>query len=85
VVEGRLLDGASIAAQVREMPNASQIGQVTSQLPNALGVTSAASVKAGVDVLKTDQTIGQPLSLVTLGPASPDAMKVIEAAKAAAH
>jgi hypothetical protein len=36
-------------------------------------------------VLKTDQTIGQPLILVTMGPATPDATKVIEAATAAAH
>jgi phosphate transport system substrate-binding protein len=85
VVEGRLLGGASISAKVREMPNAPQIAQVAAQLPAAFGVTSAASVKPGVTVLKTDQTLGQPLILVTMGPATPDATKVIEAATAAAH
>jgi phosphate transport system substrate-binding protein len=85
VVEKRLLGGASIAAQVREIPNASQISQVAAQLPNAFGVAAAASVKPGVTVLATDESIGQPLSLITMGPPSADAMKVIEAATAAAH
>ncbi len=85
VVESHLLAGASISAKVREMPNAPQIAQVTAQLPTAFGVTSAASVKPGVTVLKTDQTIGQPLILVTMGAASADATKVIAAATAAAH
>jgi len=84
VVESRLLGGASIPAKVREMPNAPQIGQVTAQLPTAFGVTSAASVQGGVTILKTDQTLGQPLILITAGPASAEAAKVIEAAKAAA-
>jgi phosphate transport system substrate-binding protein len=85
VVESKLLDGTSIQAKVREMPNAPQIAQVLAQLPSAFGVTSIASVRPGVTILKTDQTLGQPLSLVTLGPASPDATKVIEAAMAATH
>jgi phosphate transport system substrate-binding protein len=84
VVERRLLDGATIPAQVREMPNAPQIAQVVAQLPAALGVTSAASLRPGVTVLKTDQTLGQPLILVTMGPASEDATKVIGAVTAAA-
>jgi phosphate transport system substrate-binding protein len=85
VVESRLLGSASIAAHVREMANAPQIAQVAAQLPTAFGVTSAASVRPDVTVLKTDQTIGQPLILVTIGPATPDATKVIEAATAAAR
>jgi len=85
VVESRLLGGASIPAQVREMPNAAQIAQVAAQLPTAFGVTSAASLRPGVTVLKTDQTLGQPLILVTMGPATPDATKVIEAATEAAR
>jgi phosphate transport system substrate-binding protein len=85
VVESKLLGGVSIPAKVREMPNAPQIAKVAAQMPMAFGVTSAASVQDGVTVLTTDQTLGQPLSLVTLGPASPDATKVIEAATAAAH
>ena len=85
VVESKLLGGASIPAKVREMPNAPQIAQVAAQMPMAFGVTSAASVRSGVTVLQTDQTLGQPLSLVTLGPATADATKVIEAATAAAR
>jgi phosphate transport system substrate-binding protein len=84
VVEARLLGGASIPAHVREMTNAPQIAQVTAQLPTAFGVTSAASVWPDNTVLTTDQSIGQPLSLVTMGPPSPDATKVIDAAIAAA-
>jgi phosphate transport system substrate-binding protein len=85
VVESRLLNGATISAPVREMPNAPQIAQVAAQLPMAFGVTSAASVRPGVTILKTDHTLGQPLSLVTMGPASAEATKVIEAATAAAR
>ena len=84
-VESNLLGGASIPVTVKVMPNAPQIAQVAAQLPTALGVTSAASVNGQVTVLTTDKTLGQPLSLVTLGAPSPDAAKVIEAATAAAH
>jgi phosphate transport system substrate-binding protein len=84
-VEGRLLGGASIVTQARELPNAPQIVQVAAQVPAAFGVASAASIRPGVTVLKTDEAIAQPLILVTMGPASPDATKVIAAATAAAH
>jgi phosphate transport system substrate-binding protein len=80
VVENRLLGGASLLAQARELPNAPQIAQVAAQLPTAFGVTSVASVRPGVTVLKTDQTIGQPMILVTMGEASADMAKVIKAA-----
>jgi phosphate transport system substrate-binding protein len=84
VVENRLLGGASIPAPVREMPNAPQIAQVAAQLPDAFGVTSAASVRGQVSVIETDQAVGQPLILVTIGPPSADQAKVIAAATAAA-
>jgi hypothetical protein len=41
-------------------------------------------VHGGVTVLKTDQTIGQPLILVTIGAPSAAATKVITAATAVA-
>jgi phosphate transport system substrate-binding protein len=82
VVENQLLGGASVVAGGKELPNAPQIGQVTAQLPTAFGVMSAASVRPGVTVVKTDKTVGQPLILVTMGPPSADAAKIIEAAKA---
>jgi len=86
MVESRLFGGASILAQATEMPSAPLVGQATAQLPMAFGVTLAAAVPAGVTVLKTDQAIGQPLILVTMGAASPGATKVIAAATAvAAH
>jgi phosphate transport system substrate-binding protein len=81
--EGKLLGGASIKGQLREVPNAPQIGQVVAQLPPALGVMATASAGSGVSALKTDQTVGQPLILVTMGDPAPDAAKVITAAKAA--
>jgi phosphate transport system substrate-binding protein len=82
--EGKLLGGASIKAQLREVPNATQIGQVVAQLAPAIGVMAKASVGAGVTVIQTDKTVGQPLFLVTMGEASADAVKVIAAATAAA-
>jgi phosphate transport system substrate-binding protein len=85
VVEGRLLAGASFLATARELPNAPQIVQVVGQLPNAFGVTAAGSLKAGVTALMTDETIGQPLILVTMGPASAGANRIIDAMKAVAE
>jgi phosphate transport system substrate-binding protein len=85
VVEARLLGGASLLAQARELSNAAQIVQVVSQLPAAIGVASAGSVRAGVIAVKTDKVIGQPLILVTVGVASAGAAKVIEAAKSVAE
>jgi phosphate transport system substrate-binding protein len=85
VVEKQLLDSASIHAQLREMINAPQIAQVVSQLPPALGVASAISLRSDVAVLKTDQLIGQPLVLVTTTTPSAQSAKVIEAATAAGH
>jgi phosphate transport system substrate-binding protein len=81
--EGKLLGGASIKGQLREVPNAPQIAQVVAQLPSALGVMAAVSAGSSVSVLKTDQSVGQPLILVTMGEPAPDAAKVIDAAKAA--
>jgi phosphate transport system substrate-binding protein len=84
MVEGQLLQGTPIA-QARELPTATQVVQVTGQMPAGLGLTAAASVRPGVTVLQTDRTLGQPLILVTMGPPSPDAMKLIAAATAAAQ
>jgi phosphate transport system substrate-binding protein len=81
VVEARLLGGSSLPAQTKEVPNAPQVAQVTSQLPNAFGVLASHAVRAGVIAVKTDQSVGQPLVLITIGPASPAATRVIEAAK----
>jgi phosphate transport system substrate-binding protein len=82
--EGKLLGGASIKAQLREVPNANQIGQVVAQMAPALGVIAKLSAGSAVSVLKTDKNVGQPLFLVTVGAADADAAKVIAAATAAA-
>jgi phosphate transport system substrate-binding protein len=82
VVEARLLGGASFPAKTRELPNAPQIAQVVAQLPAAFGVAPSTSITAGVTAVRTDDAIGQPLILVTMGAASPGAAKVIDAAKA---
>ena len=82
--EGQLLKGGLIKAQLREVSNANQIAQVVTQVPAALGVMASASLTPNVTRLQIDQTIGQPLILVTMGEPSADAAKVIEAAKSAA-
>lgn len=84
VVESRLLNGASLLPQTRQLPNAPQIVHVVAQLPAAFGITAAGAVTDGVHAVKTDAVIGQPLLLVTLGQATDDATKVIAAAKAVA-
>jgi phosphate transport system substrate-binding protein len=83
-VESHLLHGASLLPQTRELPNAPQIVHVVAQVPSAFGITAAGAVGDGVLAIKTDAVIGQPLILVTLGEATADATKVIDAAKAVA-
>lgn len=83
--EGKLLGGKLITAQIREVPNAPQVGQVVAQLPPAFGVLPANSAGSGVTVVQIDKPVGQSLFLVTLGDANADAAKVIAAATAAAR
>lgn len=82
LTEDQLLDGASISAQLREFPNATQVPTVTQQLPPALGISGAAAAKnAGARVLETDVAISQPLILVTIGEPAADAASLIAAAR----
>jgi len=83
MVEQDFLGGADIVAAKREMPNAPQAVQVVSQLPQAIGIISRASLTSSVAELKTDKDVVQPLILVTLGEPGPEVAKVIAAAKAA--
>ena len=83
MVEKEVLKGAAIAGAKRELPNATLITKIVSQLPNAFGVASIATVTSAVAEVTTDSKISQPLILVTKGDPSPTAKKVIMAAKSA--
>lgn len=84
MVEAELLNKKSISAPVkRELPNGTQIPKVTAQIPNALGVMSAALVDEKLKEVKTDSPIAQPLIFVTKGSPSEAVQSVIDAAKAA--
>lgn len=82
LVEDELLSKKSIsAATLKEVPNASQVGKIVSQVPTALGVSTPASAGDAVKTLTMDKPIEQPLYLVTKGDPSPEAAKLIAAAK----
>ena len=84
LVESELLDGASVSAELREFPNATQVPAVSLQLPNTFGIAGFdAASAAGAAVLNTDETISQPLILVTLGDPDDETKRVIEASRAA--
>jgi phosphate transport system substrate-binding protein len=83
MVEHGFLGGEDIAAAKREIPNAPQVAQIVSQLDQAIGIMSRASLSAGVAELKAEKDIVQPLILVTMGQPDGDVAKVIAAAKAA--
>ncbi|MDJ0823135.1 MAG: substrate-binding domain-containing protein [Paracoccaceae bacterium] len=86
LVESELLDGESIAADLREFPNATQVPTVVSQLPPGLGIAAkSAAAAANVVGIETESPVSQPLILVTLGEPSPEAQRVIDAARAAAQ
>lgn len=81
LVEDELLSKSSIAAKLKEVPNATQVGKIASQLPTAFGVASPTAAADGAKVLSTDKPIEQPLFLVTKGDPSPDVAKLIAAAR----
>lgn len=84
LVESKLLNGASIAGTVREFPNATQVPDVSLQLPPAFGIAGeAAAMAAGARIMQTDGTISQPLILVTVGAPDADISRLIKAARAA--
>ena len=83
LVESALLGGESVAAELREFPNATQVPAVSLQLPNVFGIAGYdAAEAAGASVVETDDVISQPPILVTLGEPDDDAKRVIEAARA---
>jgi len=84
MVEHELLNKGDVAANKREVPNATQIAKIVGQLDGALGIVGHATVTSEVVEVKSDKLIAQPLILVTNGAPSPEIAKVIAAAKAAA-
>jgi phosphate transport system substrate-binding protein len=81
MVESKLLNKGEIKATLREVPTAPQANKIAAQLPNALALTSTASITDKVVAIKTDAVIEQPLNLISLGEPSEKAAKIIEAAK----
>ena len=83
MVEKNVLKGGEIAAAKRELPNATQVVKVVSQVPQAIGIAASGSVTDAVHAIETDEQIVQPLLLISKGEPTPEAAKVIEAARAA--
>ncbi len=83
MAESAFLKGGDVAAQKRELPNATQVVKVVGQLDAAIGLAAKSSVTAEVTEIKAGKELVQPLILVTVGEPSPDVAKVIAAAKAA--
>ena len=81
MTEEKLLEGKSIAGAPRELPSATQVSKVASQLPNAFGIGVRAGADSTVALILTDQPIVQPLILVTKGDPTPEMAQVIAAAK----
>lgn len=80
LVESELVGGESISGSIREFPNATQIPQVTSQLPPAFGLAPLKSAGSNsVQIVETDEPISQPLILVTNGAVGGNVQAVIDA------
>jgi phosphate transport system substrate-binding protein len=77
-VEKGLLGGANIAANKRELVNASMISKIVAQMPEALGIMGAGSVTPAVHELKLDKSDVITLFYATKGDPSPAAKKLID-------
>jgi phosphate transport system substrate-binding protein len=82
-VEHDFLGGGDITAQKREIPNATEVVKLVSQIDNSLGIFSKISMTPGVAELDGGKKVVQPLIMLTMGDPTPDAAKVIAAAKVA--
>jgi phosphate transport system substrate-binding protein len=83
MTEKALLEGKSIVGSAKQIPNGTQIPKIVAQMPVAFGVAAAAAVGNKVREVSTDESIAQPLILVTRGEATPAQRAVIDAARAA--
>ena len=83
LTEKELLAKESVAADMVEVPNATQISQIVSQMPPALGIAAQAAI-GGHSVQSIDgyEALTQPLFLITRGQPSADKEAIIEAARA---
>ncbi len=78
-VEASFLGGAEITDKANARRALTEVAQVVSQAPNAIGYGSAASIKDGVTVLPGAE-VKQVIGFATKGAPSPDAKKLIDAA-----
>lgn len=83
MVEKRLLGGASVSGKPRELRFANQIPQVVAAVPNAFGLTTSSRISTGIIPVRTDDSIAQPLLLVTRGEPGPELQGLIEAVRKA--
>lgn len=82
MTEKALLKGQSIVGSAKQIPNGTQIPKVVAQIPMAFGVAAVATVDQKVREISTDDSISQPLILVTHGEPNPVQRAVIDAARA---
>ena len=82
MTEKEVLKGQGIVASAKEMPNATQITKVVSQMPMAFGVAASAAVNGKVKEVSTDGSVSQPLILVTRGNPTTAQQAIIDAARA---
>jgi phosphate transport system substrate-binding protein len=85
-VQSHLMAGQLIAAPMAvRIDTPRQVLKVVAQEPGAFGITQPLLARqAGLPLLKTDGLVEQTLNLVTLGPPSERAMRVINATRAVA-
>lgn len=83
-VRSQLLDGAAIgAADTIRLESARHVIAVVQQEPGAIGIAQMSlAQQGGIPELVTDTAVEQQLSLVTLGPPSEAAKRLIDAARA---
>ena len=87
IIETKLLQGNQAAGpHVIYVKTPVQVVKVIQQLPGAVGFAQLALTKSqGLPELLTDQPVEQTLSLVTLGPPTPQMSEVIRAARLVAE
>jgi len=79
MVETTLLRGQELAKDARAMTNATQIARIVAQVPSAIGIVAAATLDSSVAELAQDTPLTNPLILVTIGDATPQVRRVVDA------
>lgn len=84
-VRAQMVGDAPLAAGSIRLENANHVFKAVAQEPGAIGIAQLGLVKgAGARELVTERHVEQPLSFVTLGEPSPEAMAVINSTRAIA-